>query len=310
MRVVALAGGVGGAKLVHGLAACLPPKDLTVIVNTADDFEHFGLHISPDLDTVCYTLAGLANSETGWGLIGDTWNALRALERLGAPLWFQLGDGDLATHLERTRRLNEGQSLGQVVERFCMAWHVQQLVLPMTNDPVRTIVQTNEGDLEFQEYFVHRRCEPRVEGFKFDGIEAARAAPGVMEALAGADVIILCPSNPWVSIGPILAIPGLRSAIHPGKAIAVSPIIAGRAVRGPAAKMYAELGIQPSALAVAKHYSSIITKFVVDLQDAESKPDLQGLQLQVLATQTLMITVQDRARLARAVLDFSGHHQP
>ncbi|HLF88511.1 MAG TPA: 2-phospho-L-lactate transferase, partial [Anaerolineales bacterium] len=254
MKVVALAGGVGGAKLADGLAQILPPKNLTVIVNTGDDFEHFGLKICPDLDTVCYTLAGMANPVTGWGLAGETWNALEAIGTLGGSGWFRLGDRDLGTHLERTRRLRSGQSLSQITRDFCRAWGVQPVVLPMSDDPVPTIVQTDEGELAFQEYFVRRQCHPRVRGFHFEGVQHARAAPGMLEVIEGADLIVICPSNPWVSVDPILAIPGVREALTPspspstrgGRIVAVSPIIAGQAVKGPAAKMYAELGVEPS----------------------------------------------------------------
>jgi LPPG:FO 2-phospho-L-lactate transferase len=310
MKVVALAGGVGGAKLVHGLAQSLPPKDLTVIVNTADDFVHLGLRISPDLDTICYTLAGIASAQTGWGRGDDTWQAMAALEQLGGPSWFRLGDQDLGTQLERTRRIADGQSLDEVVREFCRAWDIGQAVLPMTNDSVQTIVKTNEGDLPFQEYFVHRRCEPRVTGFRLQGADAARPAPGVCEALAQADHVVICPSNPWVSIDPILAIPGLRSAIDRAKAVAVSPIIGGQAVKGPAAKMYAELGIEPSALAVARHYQDLVSSFVLDKVDTPLRGEVHGLTLRVLVTKTLMVTPDDRRRLAMDVLDFVGTPEP
>ena len=205
MKIVALAGGVGGAKLAHGLAQILPPEDLTVIVNTGDDFEHLELTICPDLDTVCYTLAGLANPETGWGRNGETWNVISNIEKLGGPNWFRLGDQDIATHLERTRRLKEGNSLSQVTREFCEAWGIKQTVLPMSDLPVRTIVDTDEGELAFQEYFVHRHCEPRVKGFRFDGVEEAQPTVGVREAIDLAEAVVICPSNPWVSIDPIYA---------------------------------------------------------------------------------------------------------
>jgi LPPG:FO 2-phospho-L-lactate transferase len=204
LKIVALAGGVGGAKLAHGLAQVLHPEDLTVIVNTGDDFEHYGLYICPDLDTVCYTLAGLANPETGWGRVKESWNVIENASKLGGPDWFRLGDQDLGTHLERTRRLKEGQTLSQITKDFCKAWGVEHVVLPMSDNPVRTIVETEEGDLAFQEYFVYRRCEPRVTGFRFDGVELAELAAGLREAIQSADAVIICPSNPWVSIDPIL----------------------------------------------------------------------------------------------------------
>ena len=307
MKIVALAGGVGGAKLAHGLAQILPPEDLTVIVNTGDDFEHLGMYICPDLDTVCYTLAGLANPETGWGRVDETWQTISNIEKLGGPNWFRLGDQDIATHLERTRRLKEGQSLSQITRDFCAAWGVRHNVLPMSDQPVRTIVETDEGDLPFQEYFVHRGCRPRVKGFRFEGVDSARCAPapGAREAIQSADAVILCPSNPWVSIDPILRVLSpLLSGEGPGVRLAVSPIIGGQAVKGPAAKMYAELGIQPSALAVANHYRGVLTGFVLDSVDAQ----LAGqIPVQALVTDTLMKSIPDRARVARDVLNFIGN---
>ena len=301
-RIVALAGGVGGAKLAHGLAQVLPPQDLTVIVNTGDDFEHLGLSISPDLDTVCYTLAGLANFETGWGRADESWNAIANLKRLGGPDWFNLGDQDLGTHLERTRRLREGQPLSQITRDFCQAWGVDVTVLPMSDQPVRTIVETDQGDLAFQEYFVHRRCEPRVKGFRFDRLDQAEPAPGVVEAIQSADAVIICPSNPWVSIDPILKVLQ-RSTVHGlPSTVAISPIIGGQTVKGPAAKMYAELGIQPSALAVAEHYRGLLSGFVLDKVDADLAP---RLPTSTLVTNTLMKSLTDRAILAQAVLHFA-----
>ena len=302
MKIVAFAGGVGGAKMAHGFAQVLPPEDLTIIVNTGDDFEHLGLYICPDLDTVCYTLAGLANPETGWGRAGETWNTINNIEKLGGPAWFRLGDQDIATHLERTRRLKDGKSLSQITVGFCKAWGVKPAVLPMTNSPVRTMVDSDEGELAFQEYFVHRQCEPRVKGFRFDGVETAEPAPGVREALESADAIVFCPSNPWVSIDPILKV--IKEIKKP--AVAVSPIIGGKTVKGPAAKMYSELGIEPSALAVAKHYRTILTGFVLDNADAEIEKQVKDLELETLVTNTLMNQLTDRARLANDVLHFIG----
>ena len=306
MKIVALAGGVGGAKLVDGLAQVLPQDDLTVIVNTGDDFEHLGLHISPDLDTVCYTLAGLANPDTGWGRAGETWQVLSNLERLGGPAWFRLGDQDLATHLERTRLIAAGQPLSEVTARFCAAWGVNVCVLPMTDQPVRTIVKTDQGELAFQEYFVHRRCEPGVKGFEFRGASEVLPAPGVMESIEAADAVVVCPSNPWVSIGPILAIPGIRQAVKRRASVAISPIIAGASVRGPAAKMYTEMGITPSAAAVANHYHDLIRGFVLDVRDSKLQGEVSRYISWVLVTQTLMKTSQDRRQLAERVLGFIG----
>ncbi|HTX92429.1 MAG TPA: 2-phospho-L-lactate transferase [Anaerolineales bacterium] len=301
MKIVALAGGVGGAKLADGLAQILPPENLTVVVNTGDDFEHLGLAISPDLDTVCYTLAGLANPQTGWGRRGESFRTLDTLQELGGPDWFHIGDLDLATHLERTRRLHEGQSLSRVTHDFCKAWGVQPAVLPMSDQPVHTIVDTAEfGELAFQEYFVHRLCQPRVRGFRFAGIEDARPAPGVVQALAAADAVVICPSNPWVSINPILNVPDIRPAVAAKPVVAVSPIIGGQTVKGPAAKMYAELGIQPSALAVANQYGNLLSGFVLDAVDRELARELA---IRTLTTNTLMRTRANRRRLAQDVLN-------
>jgi LPPG:FO 2-phospho-L-lactate transferase len=303
LPIVALAGGVGGAKLAHGLAQVLPPEDLTVIVNTGDDFEHLGLNISPDLDTVCYTLAGLANPVTGWGRANESWQVIENIEKLGGPTWFRLGDRDLGTHLERTSRLRHGETLSQITKAFCAAWGVGPTVLPMSDQPVHTIVDTHEdGKLAFQDYFVRLHCEPRVLGFRFDGIEGAQPAPGVVEALQAAKALIVCPSNPWVSIDPILAVTQLRSAKQRPPVIAVSPIIGGQAVKGPAAKMYAELGIQPSALAVAKHYQGLLDGFVLDQVDADQENEIQALGIQTLVTDTLMKNLSDRVRVAEDVL--------
>lgn len=300
LKIVALAGGVGGAKLAHGLAQILPPEDLTVIVNTGDDFEHYGLYICPDLDTVCYTLAGLANPETGWGRAGETWNVIENAKRLGGPGWFNLGDQDLGTHLERTRRLRAGGSLSQITRDFCAAWGVKHTVLPMSDQPVRTMVETDEGELAFQEYFVHRRCEPRVKGFRFDGVDVAEPAPGAREALQSADAVVFCPSNPWVSIDPILRV--IQKIEKP--VFAVSPIIGGQTVKGPAAKMYSELGIEPSALAVANHYRGLLRGFVMDTVDAGLIESVRGLDMRATVTNTLMKCHDDRMQLAKEVLDF------
>jgi len=303
--IVALAGGVGGAKLAHGLAQILPPEDLTVVVNTGDDFEHLGLHISPDLDTVMYTLAGLANPETGWGLRDESWNFLDALGRLGGETWFRLGDRDLATHVERSHRLWAGESLTEVTAALCAALGVRMRVLPMTDDIFRTMVQTEGGELEFQEYFVHRRCEPRVTGFRFDGLGSAFPTEQVLTALDAADVIIFCPSNPFVSLDPILSLPGVRERVGRKRAVAVSPIVGGQAIKGPAAKMLAELGMEVTAASVAAHYAGLLRGFVLDEVDAELKPSIESDTLQVLVTNTVMRGDADRARLAREVLDFA-----
>jgi LPPG:FO 2-phospho-L-lactate transferase len=302
MKIVALAGGVGGAKLSEGLAQNLPPGDLTIIVNTGDDFEHLGLYISPDLDTVCYTLAGLANSETGWGLKDETYYVLEKIQNLGGPVWFRLGDRDLATHIERTKRLKASQTLSQVTRSFCNTWGILPAIFPMSDFPVRTMVNTvEEGELPFQEYFVHRKCQPKVRGFRFAGIEISYPAPGVIEAIDHADAVVLCPSNPWVSIDPILSVPGIRESLETKAVVAVSPIIAGRAVKGPAAKMYSELGIPPSALAVNTHYGSLLSGFILDNLDTGF---IVELSIPVLSTNTLMNNREGRCQLAKDVLNF------
>jgi LPPG:FO 2-phospho-L-lactate transferase len=304
MKIVALAGGVGGAKLADGLAQCLPARDLTVIVNTGDDFEHLGLKICPDLDTVCYTLAGLANPLTGWGRADDSWKALESLVSLGGPGWFNLGDRDLGTHLERTRRLRLGHPLSLVTRDFCRLWGIGLTVLPMTDDDQPTWVYTDEGELPFQEYFVRRQCQPRVTGFRFAGSDTARPAPGVLEAISAAGLVVVCPSNPWVSIDPILGVPGIRVTLKRKTVVAVSPIIDGETVKGPAAKMFSELGIQPSATAVARHYQNLLAGFVIDARDAVRAPEIESLGMRVLVTATLMKSPADRRRLAQEVVDF------
>jgi len=305
LNIVALAGGVGGARLVDGLRRVVPPENLTIIVNTGDDFEHLGLKICPDLDTVCYTLAGLANPATGWGRLDETWNVLESLSALGGPTWFRLGDRDLGLHLERTRRLRAGEPLSQITSHFCRIWGLSLTVLPMSDDSTPTWVYTEEGELPFQEYFVHRQCQPSVKGFRFEGADRAVPAPGVLEALDAASVVVISPSNPWVSIDPILAVPGICETMAKKFTLAVSPIIGGAAVKGPAAKMYAEMGIEPSAASVARHYGSLLSAFVLDQVDANLTQPLQAQGLPVLATNTWMKTPDDRQRLAKEVLEFA-----
>jgi LPPG:FO 2-phospho-L-lactate transferase len=311
LHVVALAGGVGGAKLAHGLSQVLTPGKLTVIVNSGDDFEHLGLKICPDLDTVCYTLAGIANPTTGWGRLDESWNAMASLEGLGGPTWFRLGDRDLGTHLERTRLLKMGYTLSQITEEFNHAWEIEQSIIPVTDDVVPTMVDTDIGILPFQEYFVKQHCRPVVRGFKFNNVEDSKPAPGVLDAIQKAELIVICPSNPWVSIDPILAIPGVRNALLSKTIpiIAVSPIIGGKTVRGPAAKMYSELGFNPSALTVAEHYGSciydgVLSGFVFDNLDIMMSGEILKLGLQIFVTNTLMKTSPDRQRLAQEVIEF------
>jgi LPPG:FO 2-phospho-L-lactate transferase len=310
MKFVALAGGVGGAKLADGLYRVLPTRDLAVIVNTGDDFEHLGLQISPDLDTVCYTLANLANPDAGWGRSGETWKVLENVTQLGGPGWFKLGDADLGTHLERTRRLKVGELLSSITESFCKSWGITIPVIPMTDDFVQTRVITHElGELSFQEYFVKYQYNPTVASFRFEGIEAAKPGPGVIEAIQEADWVIFCPSNPWVSIDPILAIHGLRENLLGKNVIAVSPIIGGKAIKGPAAKMYAELNIKPSATAVANHYKDLLTCFVIDNVDTYEANQINDWGIISLTTNTLMLKVADRVRLAEEILAFCNQQR-
>jgi len=301
--IVALSGGVGGAKLVLGLSRVLPPEDLLVVCNTGDDFEHLGLCISPDIDTVMYTLAGLAHSELGWGRGDETWSFMQTLDQLGGEVWFRLGDRDLAVHVERTRRLGAGESLSAVTADLCRRLGVTARIVPMSDDPVRTRLRTAEGWLEFQDYFVRRHCAPAVTGLRFDGAAEARPNPQLLTALRdpGLQALVICPSNPFISIEPILALPGLRAAIADCAApvIAVSPIIGGKAVKGPTAKLMTELGLSPSAGAVAQRYGDLLDGYVVDHADTS---EIMGMRPKVTLAQTLMRTLDERDALARVVL--------
>lgn len=308
LKIVALAGGVGGAKLVDGLAQEHPNDSLTVVVNTGDDFRHLGLHISPDLDTVLYTLAGVANADTGWGRAEETWNAMAELERLGAPTWFRLGDKDMGMHLARTHALQHGRTLSKFTRAAREALGVSVTVLPMSDEPVATIVHTAaEGDLPFQSYFVERSCRPVARGFTFAGVDRAEPAPGVQEALDDADCVVLCPSNPWVSLDPILAVPGVRTVVSSKPTVAVSPIIGGRALKGPAAKIYREMGVEPSATAVARHYDDLLDGIVIDEQDREERGKIETMGIECLVTSSVMRDRNDRARLAAEVVSFASH---
>jgi LPPG:FO 2-phospho-L-lactate transferase len=309
MKVVVLAGGVGGARLAHGFYQALPPQDLTVVVNTGDDFEHLGLRICPDLDTVTYTLAGLANRETGWGVAGDTFEAMAALERLGGPSWFGLGDRDLATHLRRTLLLRQGFRLTEVSAHLCDALGVRCRVLPMTDSVVATKVMTDAGELDFQDYFVRRRCEPVVRGIRFAGIERALPSAEVLAALEAADGVVIAPSNPFVSVEPILSLPRFRRVVSSKPATGVSPIVGGQAIKGPAAKMMLELGLEVSALSVARGYGAL-GGFVIDEQDAALAPAVQALGLETVVAQTVMRSDADREALARVCLRSLQHLQP
>jgi len=304
--VLALSGGIGGAKLALGLSRVLPAGQLTVIANTGDDFEHLGLSISPDLDTLMYTLADLDNPETGWGRRGETWTFMAALDSLGGETWFKLGDGDLAVHVERTRRLHAGERLAAITHDFCRRLGIGARLLPMSDDRVRTRLSTSEGRLEFQEYFVHRRCAPEVREIEFAGAAAARANPAFLAALAEPQLraVVICPSNPFISVDPILALPGVRAALAKCRApvLAISPIIGGQAVKGPTAKMMAELGLSVSAVTVARHYRDFLDGFVLDEADAPLAPELD---MPFTLAKTLMRTLEDRETLARRVLEFA-----
>jgi LPPG:FO 2-phospho-L-lactate transferase len=306
-RILALCGGVGGAKLALGLYRVLPPRDLVLCVNTGDDFEHLGLHVSPDLDTVMYTLADLDNPETGWGRRGETWTFMQALEALGGETWFRLGDGDLATHIERTRRLRGGESLTAVTHDFARRLGIEAALLPMSDDPVRTVVETSEGVMPFQRYFVGRRCEPAVRRILFEGSERAEPNPAVMAALSAPDLalVVICPSNPYLSVDPILAVPALRQALVDCAApvVAVSPLIGGRAVKGPTGKIMAELAMPLTQATIARHYAGLIDGIMIDTVDQQ---EAATLPLATRTTRTLMSTLDDRVRLAREVLDFGA----
>ena len=304
--VVALAGGVGGAKFAAGLQAVLPSDALTVIVNTGDDFEHWGLTICPDIDTVLYGLAAINNPQTGWGRAAESWAVLTEMERLGAEKWFRLGDKDLALHLLRTQWLRSGANLTQVIDRLRRTFGARARILPMCNEPVRTLVHTDEGDLPFQDYFVRRRCEPTFLGLTFVGADKAAPSSEVTEALRAAAQIIICPSNPYLSVDPILSVPGLRDLVRASSApvVAVSPIVGGRAVKGPAAKMMREMGLTTSPLTVAEHYADLLDGFVVDERDS-ALAQAGMTHLPTLVTDTMMTDLPSKQRLAAEVLLFN-----
>ncbi len=308
MRVCALAGGVGGAKLSAGLQEVLAPGALTVVVNTADDFDLWGLRICPDLDTVMYTLAGISNPETGWGLAGESFDALGMLARYGEDTWFLLGDRDLATHVLRTARLRAGETLTTVTGALSGSLGVRSAVLPMSDEEVSTVLKTPAGLLEFQEYFVRRGQRDEVLGVELRGVGEARPTDAVLEVLAAADVVVFCPSNPIVSVGPILALPGMREALASSSApkVAVSPIVGGRALKGPADRMLASLGHEVSAAGVAAMYRGLVDGMVIDRVDEGERAGVEALGMQVLATDSVMRGAQDRARLAREVVEFGA----
>jgi len=301
---VVLSGGSGGVKLAVGLARLLGER-LSIIVNTGDDFTHLGLYISPDVDTVLYALSGIVNEETGWGRSGETWTFMRALGELGVPTWFKLGDGDLATHVERTWRLREGERLTQIGARQATALGVRARILPMSDDPVRTVVETDDGPLSFQEYFVRHGCRPVVRATRFEGAGAARPTREVIDALSAPDLagIILGPSNPWLSVDPILAVPGIYERMRASGApiVAVSPIIGGKAVKGPTAKIMAELGLAPDSGTIARHYGALIHGFVMDSADQALQ---ENVRLEVVVTNTMMRSLEDKVALAQQCMSF------
>ena len=305
MTVLALTGGVGGAKLALGLAKLLPPSEVAFVVNTGDDFEHLGLHISPDVDTLTYTLAGLADPGNGWGRRDESWRMLEALGGLGGETWFRLGDKDLALHLRRRALLDEGHGLSAATAAIAASLGVEHAILPMSDDPVRTRIRTDDGTLAFQHYFVRDRCQPVAHGFEFAGAEMARLNPAI--PFDDVRLVVVCPSNPFVSVDPILAVPGMVDALKCTGApvVAVSPIVGGAAIKGPTAKMMRELGVPATTLQVAKHYRELATHFVIDDVDADARCAVAGLGLETAVAQTVMRSLEDRVRLARTVLAFS-----
>ncbi len=306
--IVALAGGVGGAKLAVGLAAVLSPKELAIVVNTGDDFEHLGFTVCPDLDTVLYTLAGVNNPQTGWGRAGETWQFISEVKRLGGAHWFQLGDRDLALHVLRREALRGGASLSAVTSDLAARLGIQHKILPMSETAVRTRVKTTSGEMDFQNYFVRQQCKPRVSGFRYTGARNARVPDALARVLRGrVDAVVLCPSNPFVSIAPIFSVPAIKAWLKARTfpVVAVSPIIGGAAVKGPAAKMMRELGMQPTALEVARHYGSAVDRWVIDQQDVKLAGAIERLGKRVLVTDTLMSNCRKSTILARRVLSLA-----
>jgi len=307
-HILALCGGVGGAKLAFGLTRILPPDRLTIAVNTGDDFEHLGLHVSPDIDTVVYTLSDLSDRVRGWGLAGETWAFMGGVGRLGGETWFNLGDTDLAMHVLRTQRLRQGESLSSITAGLAGALGIEHPITPMSDQPVRTVVETDAGVLPFQRYFVGEQCRPMVSKIRFEGAPQAAPSEGFARALARPDLagVVICPSNPYLSVDPILAVPGVRAALESLSApiVAVSPIIGGAAVKGPAAKLMTELGHTPSATTVARHYQGLISGLVIDDVDAGQADAIAALGIQARATASVMVDDADRVRLAQETLAF------
>jgi LPPG:FO 2-phospho-L-lactate transferase len=304
MRVAALAGGVGASKLLLGLNRVMDPRELTAIVNTGDDLSLHGLEISPDLDIVTYTLGGVVNPKTGWGFRQETFRLLERLAVLGGPSWFNLGDRDLATHIYRTDRLRRGATLSQVADEVRRALGVAATILPMSDQPVRTKIRAKRGWLAFQEYFVKLRAKPVVREIRFEGCEESRPAPGVLEALRKTERIVICPSNPMISVGPILAVPGIREALRERReaVLAVCPLVGGKSLKGPSDKMMRQMGLQSSALGVAKLYRDFCGTLMIDSADVRQKKAIESLGMKVVVAPTVMQTLGDKVRLARAVV--------
>lgn len=307
--IAALAGGVGAARFLRGLADVVSPSEITAVVNTGDDFEIHGLHVSPDLDTVIYTLAGVVSEETGWGLAGETWRVMSALERLGGDAWFRLGDADLATHLYRTQRLRQGAALSEVCSELASNWGLDERILPATDQPVRTLITLASGkEIGFQDYFVRLHHDVRVREVRFAGGEEARPGPGVLEALRAADTVVVCPSNPIVSIGPVLAVPGIERAVSErrDRAVAISPIVAGSALKGPADRLLRELGHESSVVGVARLYAPLVSALVIDEADEQLAQAVEDEGVRAVVTRTVMATPGAASDLARAALAASG----
>jgi LPPG:FO 2-phospho-L-lactate transferase len=304
-----LAGGVGAARFLSGLVQVREPSSITAIVNVGDDTVLHGLHISPDIDTVTYTLAGAINPETGWGLRDETWQAMDMVERYGGPSWFRLGDRDLGTHLYRTGRLSDGAALSMVTAEIATSWGLDVRLLPATDDPLRTMVTVaGEGEIGFQDYFVGRQHSVPVTGLRFEGAAGARAAPGVLEAIAEADVVVIAPSNPLVSIGPVLAVPGVRDEVRAARArtVAISPIVAGAALKGPADRMLRELGHEASVVGIARIYAELASILVIDEADAALAPEVEAEGIRCVTTPTIMSSPEVAASLARTTLAAAG----
>ena len=310
--IVALAGGVGGGRMAAGLAAVLPPKELTIVVNTGDDFEHMGFTICPDLDSVMYAVAGVNNPQTGWGRAGETWQFMEEIKRLGGEGWFNLGDRDLAVHVLRREALARGEPLSRVTRDLATRFGIKHAIVPMSDTPVRTRVKIKSGELTFQDYFVRQRCQPRAIAFRFAGVRGAQVPPLLQRVMGSRRVqaVVFCPSNPFVSIAPILGVPAIRAWLSPARArrfpvTAVSPIIGGAAVKGPAAKMMREMGLQPTTLALVRHYGSMVDRWVIDRQDAQFARTIESMGKRVLVTDTLMTDRNKSATLARLVRRFA-----